>query len=93
MKHVVLISFLLFAPMSFAGDCIIDPNKVVYSSSAPVFIPRDEDKRAIASEKGAPSALNVSSPDQYLDVQRELHTSEPTVSRVWLERRILNEAE
>lgn len=93
MKYIVFLFSVLLSQVSWAGECIIDPNKVVFSSAEPLFISANDANRDVASAKDAKPVLEVGSPDRYLDVLKELHSSEPQTSRVWLERRILNEAD
>lgn len=93
MNKYIAIVLIGLSGVAQASDCIIDPQKVmVHASSEPLFIAVDEKTREIASKENAPER-HSRTPDQYLDVQKTIPASEPTLKRSWLEYKIMNEDE
>lgn len=73
------------------ANTIIDPqlmNKGVWAE--PYFRSPGEAPREVASQDAETAVNNEKSPDQYLDVLAQIPFSEPSLSRVWAERKILN---
>jgi hypothetical protein len=93
MKKIIILCIAGFASVGVAGDCIIDPSKVVGNiTSEPIFMPHEDNVREIASKiKGGKEEHSVRAPDQYLDVVKNIPFSEPKLNRTWLEYRILKE--
>jgi hypothetical protein len=80
-----------------ADDCIIDPNlmnKGVWAE--PIFTaPVQVSSRGPASVEDeeplvVPSKLEHN-PDQYLEVQKSIPRSEPSLSQAWIEHTVLSE--
>lgn len=91
MKHFLLIAVisLVLPAVHAADDCIIDPelmNKGVWAE--PHFRAPGEPEREVASDEQLEYERE---PSQYLDVLAKIPSSEPTVSRIWVERKILSE--
>lgn len=77
---------------ALAGDCIIDPQKVmVHASSEPIFMSADEKARDVASQPASGESHYSRGHDQYLDVLKVIPFSEPAVHRAWLEYKIMKE--
>lgn len=93
-KLFFIIAMSVTASTSLAGgQFIIDPelmNKGVWAE--PVFrSPPADDSRAPASQEEALNLSEVRNASQVLEVMPQIPSSEPTLSKVWLERKILNE--
>jgi hypothetical protein len=82
-----------------AGDSIIDPDLMNRDTWAEPHFPSDEEVAKMAAVDAArdPSsavAANeapVKNADEYLDVLKSIPASEPTLSRAWIEYKILHE--
>lgn len=92
MKTILAIIVIGLSSVAQAGDCIIDPQKVmVHASSEPLFIPIDEKARELASKKDNAPDHYTRGPNQYLDVLKVIPATEPTLKRSWLEYKIMKE--
>jgi len=96
MKYLALILLMLCGfGKAFAadgGDTIIDPelmNKGVWAE--PYFRGPNEPARETASDEAAKVAAGEKTPEQYLDVLQKIPSSDPAVSRTWLEHKAMNE--
>lgn len=93
MKHLFI--FTLFVcgsiPLFASEETIIDPslmNKDVWAE--PYFRTPGEAPRETASAEGGSDMSVEKSPSQYLDVVAQIPFSEPTMTRSWLEWKILS---
>ena len=82
-----------------AGETIIDPDLMNRETWAEPYFPSDEEvaKMAAADADREPSSVvaaneaPVKNADEYLDVLKSIPASEPTLSRSWIEYKILHE--
>lgn len=82
-----------------AGETIIDPELMNQETWAEPYFPSDEEVAKMAAEeaqrepssKVAANEAPVKNADEYLDVLKNIPSSEPTLSRSWIEYKILHE--
>jgi hypothetical protein len=82
-----------------AGETIIDPELMNQETWAEPYFPSDEEvaKMAAADAERQPSSevaasdARVKNADEYLGVLKTIPASEPTLSRSWIEYKILHE--
>ncbi len=93
MKLLILFSLFLQASVAFASDSIIDTDLMNHEVwSEPYFPSEEELSREPNSEAGAePAREYVKNADEYLDVLKKIPASEPTITRSWIEYKILHE--
>jgi hypothetical protein len=93
-KSVLLLSAIFLSSSAFAAeDCIIDPQLMNSGTWAePLFsaaIP--ENSREPASAVETVMVKSEKSAEQYLEVQKTIPHSEPSISQAWIEHKIANE--
>ena len=94
MKYFALILFVVmgFGKVWASEETIIDPelmNKGVWSE--PYFRTAGEAPRETASNGSTEELIDSDKmPEQYLDVQESIPTSESSVSRAWLEHKAMS---
>ena len=96
MKSLLL--FSLFLPVSlltsapFASQSIIDTELMNHDVwSEPYFPSEEELVREPSSDGDQPVREYVKNADEYLDVLKKIPASEPTITRSWIEYKILHE--
>jgi hypothetical protein len=91
MKTLFLFQILFLAGrISFAEQTIIEPELMNQDTWAEPYFPSEEEMaREPSSDNGAKEYVKNS--DEYLDVLKKIPTSEPSLSRSWIEYKILHE--
>lgn len=92
MKTQLFFLFMVASGAVWAGEWIVNPEKVfVHSGSEPLFISDEEDaQRGVASpgtDTDRPQFTRQ--PQQYLEVLKVIPQSDPQVQRAWLDYKIL----
>jgi hypothetical protein len=91
MKTLFLfLGILLAGSFCLADETIIEPELMNQDTWAEPYFPSQEEMaREPSSENGAKEYVKNS--DEYLDILKKIPVSEPTLSRSWLEYKIMHE--
>jgi hypothetical protein len=87
---LLFFTMILAGSFSQAGESIIDPALMNQETWAEPHFP-SESEREPASQEIAAGEAPVKNADEYLDILKNIPSSEPTLSRAWLEYKILHE--
>ncbi len=93
---ILFFSILLAGCFGEASDFIIDPELMNQETWAQPHFPSSEE---LSREPSSEVAMNdegrnnapVKNADEYLDVLKSIPASEPTISKAWLEYKVLHE--
>lgn len=89
MKSLFMILLFLQTSIAFADESIIDPDLMNHDVWSEPYFPADEE---LAREPSSEEPHEyVKSADEYLDVLKKIPTSEPTITRSWIEYKILHQ--
>jgi hypothetical protein len=96
---ILFTAILLAGCFCNAGETIIDPELMSQETWAEPYFPSDEEVVRMAaidaqrepSSEVAANEAPVKNADEYLDVLKSIPSSEPTLSRAWIEYKILHE--
>ncbi len=92
MKKLLLsLSILVFHSFGFAQESIIDPELMNQETWAEPYFPSEEELSREPSSEVVAAQAPVKNADEYLDVLKTIPASEPTLSRAWIEYKILHE--
>ena len=89
-QFTVLFCFLLMAASkASANETIVDPELMNHDVWSEPYFPSEEE---ISREPSNESPReHIKNNDEYLDVLKKIPASEPTISRNWLEYKIIHE--
>lgn len=90
-KIIFLIAMVLALSPAWANETIIDPDLMNHDTWAEPYFPTEEEILREPSSEAAQKKDYVKNADEYLDVLKSIPASEPTISRAWLEYKILQE--
>jgi hypothetical protein len=90
-KLLFSLSILMFCCSGLAQESIIDPELMNQETWAEPYFPSEQELSREPNSEVITSEAPVKNADEYLGVLKTIPSSEPTLSRAWIEYKILHE--
>jgi len=91
MKKYLFLLIVLVGGVAGAAETIFDTSLMNQETWAEPYFPNEEELLREPDSEAMPQKEYVKNSDEYLDVLKKIPASDPSISRAWIEYKILHE--